>query len=1092
MKEKITQILNRFLFALLFLVTFFSSAQEASTLVRGVVFDSGDRLPIPGATIAVRDKDNRTVNAVVTDFDGGFAIRINNPSNKLFVSMIGYKSKSVNFSGQTNIKVALVSSIETLTDVVVKISKKTETGLLNIAERDKTTSSVTIKASDLENTQAASIDEALQGRVAGLDITAMSGDPGAGMQIRIRGASSISGSSSPLVVVDGMAFETAIPSDFNFGTADEEGYAALLNIPPSDIESITIEKDAAATALWGARAAGGIIIINTKRGSVSAPKIGYSFTGTYSKLPNTIPMLNGDQYSQLIPEAVMNTNGTPLNTLFYKEFQYDPQDVYNYKNYSNNTNWTEAITQVGLTHDHNLSMSGGGEKARYYTSVSYYNQKGVTIGTGLDRITTRMNLDYVVSTRIRFKTNLAYTHTETKRNFVNGSGNGDGIRSVAYNKMPNMSIYEYNEFGELTPNLFTPSSNVQGSYSRTYNPVAMAMNASNNQIGERIVPQFSLSFDILPKIFVANFDLQFDFNNTKLKTFLPQNATGRPITETVVNLALDGDVDNTGTSTKTNFIFTPNMGEKHKLTTLLSLQSNDSRFESHQVQTSNTASTLLTDPSNPSRAQVSTSKLFTSTGQSRNVAAVVDAHYDLLDRYIVALGCRLDGNSKFGPNSRYGIFPTASARWRLSGEPFMKNIKSINDLSFRASYGQSGRAPKNDYLFYNQYVNYDTDYLGDIGVVSQNIELTNLKWETVTGKNVGMNLKMFNNRLSLDVDLYHNRTKDLFFAGLDLSTISGYSKLDRNEGTMDNQGWEIGLNTTPFISPNKKWKIDFNFNIASNQNIIREISPNFPQEDGTYEKNGSYKSFLQVDNPFGSFYGYRFKGVYVDKAATLVRGEDGNVVYDANGQTKIMRFNYPKLNYEFQPGDAIYEDINKDGNIDSRDVVYLGNSNPKYTGGFGTNLTYNSQFKFLMFFSYRLDYDVINNTDIQTTNMSGYDNQSTATLSRWRKEGDITNMPRAVFGGAFNSLGSDRYVEDASFVRLRSVTLQYSCSKELMKKWKMTEIRCFATVDNVFTLSNYRGQDPEVGMGPGAFGKAIDNSRTPPTRRVTLGIVTRF
>ncbi|WP_281336668.1 SusC/RagA family TonB-linked outer membrane protein [Flavobacterium eburneipallidum] len=1093
MKQKINNLLYCFSFALIFLAALPSFAQAAKgTIVRGQVVDSGDNLPIPAATVVEQDAENRTVGGVMSDADGNFAIQIKNPNNKLLISTIGYKSKVVAINGKTNIKIALVSTIESLKAVEITGQKRVENGLLNIADRNKTTSSVTIKAADLANSQAASIDEQLQGRIAGVDIIASSGDPGAGMQIRIRGASSISGTSTPLIVVDGMPYETSIPADFNFGTADDEGYAALLNIAPSDIETITIDKDASATALWGSAAAGGVIIINTKRGGVSAPKIGYTFVGTYSKIPDPIPMLNGDQYSSLIPEIFMNRNGVPLNTLFVKEFSYDPQEVYFYKNYSNNTDWTKAISQVGLIGDHTLSLQGGGQRARYYTSVGYYNSKGVTIGTGFERVSARLNLDYEVSDRIKFRTDIAYTFSSTDRNYVNNfSGNDrDLLRAVSYGKMPNMGIFEFDAAGVLTPNYFSPAQNIQGGYPGTYNPVAMAEFATNNQVGNRIVPHFNLNVQIIPKRLISTFDLLFDFNSTKAKSFLPQNATGRPITETVVNRASDVDVDQANITTKTNFIFTPDLGEKHDLSVLLSLQSNDSRYESHQVITSNTASSLLTDPSNPSRTQNAGLNLYTNSSQTRTVGSLLNAQYGLLDRYIVNVGLRADGNSRFGQENRYGLFPSAGGRWRVSGEPFMKKLTFIDDLSFRFSYGQSGRAPRSDYRFFNVYANSGTEYLGLNGVYPQNIQLSNFRWETLIGKNLGFNLQLFKKRVSLDIDVYQNTTKDLIFNNLDITTVSGYSKLDQNAGTMENQGWEIALNTTPVKTD--KWKVDFNFNMASNENMIREISPFFKNEEGNTDVNGQYKRFLQKDNPFGSFYGYRFKGVYVDKDATLARDGNGNVITGPNGQTVYMRFNFPNTDYVFQPGDAIYEDINKDGNIDSRDVVYLGNSNPKLTGGFGPTITFNNQFRLLLFFNYRLNYDLVNGTDMYTTNMSGYANQSTATLSRWRNPGDVTNMPRGIFGAGYNWLGSDRYVEDASFVRLRSITFSYTLSKKLLKALKMDEIRTYITADNLYTWTNYRGQDPEVNMSGGVFGMAIDNSRTPPTSRVSIGLVTRF
>jgi TonB-linked SusC/RagA family outer membrane protein len=483
--------------------------------------------------------------------------------------------------------------------------------------------------------------------------------------------------------------------------------------------------------------------------------------------------------------------------------------------------------------------------------------------------------------------------------------------------------------------------------------------------------------------------------------------------------------------------------------------------------------------------------LSTGNSQSRNVGAVLSAQYGLLDRYIVNVGLRADGNSKFGANNRYGYFPSVSTRWRISGESFMQKLDFVDDLSMRLSYGHSGRAPRYDYRYFNIYDNYDTQYLGVNGVVPTNMELSNLRWETIVGKNLGFNLQLFKKRLSIDAEIYQNTTKDLLFEDLALSTVSGFDNIsDQNVGSMENTGWEIGLNATPYKSG--KWKVDFNFNISGNKNTITEISEYYPSESGNTDRNGEFKRFLQVDNPFGSFYGYKFKGVYTDLDATKARDASGNVIVGPNGQEVLMRFNYPNTDYVFQPGDAIYEDINKDGNIDSRDVVYLGNSNPKLTGGFGPSVSFNNQFKVLLFFTYRLNYDIINGTDMKTTNMYGYSNQSTAVLARWRNPGDVTNMPRAVYGAGYNWLGSDRYVEDASFVRLRSVTVSYNLGKNLLKKLNLEDLRFYLTADNLYTFTKYRGQDPEVSMGKGPFGIAVDNASTPPTKRFTFGLTTRF
>jgi TonB-dependent SusC/RagA subfamily outer membrane receptor len=334
---------------------------------------------------------------------------------------------------------------------------------------------VKVDASDLAEIQATSIDQALQGRMAGVDIVANSGDPGAGMSIRIRGTSSINQSSDPLIVVDGMPYDVEVSSDFNFATATEQGYAQLLNIAPSDIKDITVLKDAAATAIWGSRASNGVLVINTRRGAIGKPTVNYTFKGTITKQPDPIPLLSGDQYSMLIPEAYMNRDGRPLNTTVVKEFQYDPNDPYYFYNYSNNTDWVDEITQLGYLHDHNISLQGGGEKARYFASLGYNKTVGTTIGTDFNRINARVNLDFNVSSRIRFRSDVSFTHVDNDQIYnVSGKSNDpQNPRAIAYMKMPNMSVYEYDEYGNNSGNYFSPFFNIQGAYPQTYNPVAL-------------------------------------------------------------------------------------------------------------------------------------------------------------------------------------------------------------------------------------------------------------------------------------------------------------------------------------------------------------------------------------------------------------------------------------------------------------------------------------------------------------------------------------------------------------------------------------------------------------------------------------------
>lgn len=1073
-------------------LTVLSFAAVAQEVVRGKITDKENK-PLQGVSVSEMDADNRIVKGTQTDIEGNFVLKNVNPKNRISLSYIGFKTITQRLNGRTVLNLSLEDSQGDLGEVVIIGRPSTSNGMVNIPEKNLTTAVSKISGKELEEMQAPSIDQALQGRLSGVDITASSGDPGAAMNIRIRGVSSINSTGIPMIVLDGMPYETEIPSDFNFGTADEQGYAQLLNISPADIKDITVLKDAAATAIWGSKAANGVLVITTKRGSIGKPSINYTFKGSVSLVPKPIPLLNGDQYSTLIPEAFMNRIGTSLNTTVNREFNYDPNDPYWYHNYSNNTNWIDAVSRTGYLQDHTVSLTGGGEKAKYFASVGYFDQKGITIGTALQRISTRINLDYTVSEKIKFFTSFSFTHSNQSRNYL-GSNSASGeasIRGMAYIKMPNMSVFEYDALGNLTTNYFSPAANTQGQYSRIYNPVAMADKAKYSVLGDRVIPRFQIDYDIVKKVLKATFDIQFDINNTKNNSFLPQIATGRPNTETVVNRAYDGDIDAFSVGTKTSLVYTPQFkNDKHNVQAYMNVLTNDYTAVYQEVMSSNTASSLLVDPSISSRTQNNELRAVSGQSQTRSVGALIGAQYSFMDKYLFNATVRGDGNSRFGPDYRYGVFPSLSFRWRISGENFLKDVEKIDDISFRASYGISGEAPRYDYLFYNTYTTYDYAYLDQAGIYPSRMELKNLRWQNLHGTNIGYNFSLFKGRLRMDGEIYRNRTKDLFFDGLQIASYTGFNSLFMNVGTMDNQGWEVAVWTQPYKT--KNLTIGFDFNISANQNVIREISEFYPNQRGDVTKNGEYLRLLQINNPFGSFYGYRYKGVYTDKSSTIASDAKGNPIVGPNGQIIYMRFNYPQTDYVFQPGDAMYEDINKDGNINYMDVVYLGNSNPKLSGGFGPSITWKN-LRITSFFSFRWGYDVINGTKMSTTNMYNFDNQSTAVLSRWKKEGDVTDMPRALIAGGYNWLGSDRYVEDASYIRFRTITARYNFDKKVLKKMKMKSASFYITAENLFTFTNYLGQDPEVSMrGSDPFRVSYDNSMTPPAKNITLGIVAGF
>ncbi|WP_270435642.1 SusC/RagA family TonB-linked outer membrane protein [Candidatus Bacteroides intestinigallinarum] len=1088
-----------------------SSAQQTKVVIRGVVTAAIDKLPLPGANVLLVNKDGRVVGNAVTDMDGNYSMRVETRAgDNLVATYIGMKKATIPVKGKMTINIVMQDETVMLEGATIVGNKRVNNGMMDVSERDLTTAMSRISMSDLEDGMTApSVEDALQGRIAGMDIAASSGDPGAGMSIRIRGTTSMTGSSQPLIVVDGFPYDVSVDDDFDFATADEEEYSQLLNVAPDDIKEITVLKDAAATALYGAKAANGVLMITTKRGTVSKPRISYTFKGTVISRPHGIETLSGDEYTTLIQEALMNS-GKIYDPTADPEFAYDVNQPYYFYNYGANTNWYDEVTRTGFSQDHTASISGGGDKAQYRASIGYYNANSVVIGTGLDRINARLNVDYNISKQLKFSASMAYTRTDDRKNYISYFSTGQNATSMAFTRMPNMSVYEYNEIGLWTGNFFTPEESPQGKWNPgsssggVYNPVAMAKDGYFQTLSNNVVSNLSLIWRPLAWMRYQS-DFSLNVSNNKKNAFLPQTATGRPWNEATVNRADDRDGEAFTIYTMNKVIFTPDLGKKHSFQGLLALTTSDKRSTNFRLTGGNLASPYLKDPSIPSRV-TGASYLTSSTTlqQERSVGMMGSIQYSLLDRYIVNTTARYDGNSRFGKENRWGLFPSVSLRWRLSGEPFMKPWKKwLNELSLRASYGLNGSSPKtnNNYTHISLYDSYEYSYLGETGVYPANLELSNLKWQTTTQVNFGMNFAAFKNRLNIDVEVYQKRSKDQYFQNLSLPSTTGFTKADVNSGSMENKGFELSINTVPYRS--KAWNISFNINLARNINSILDVPDQYPMQKGVLTTNGQYVRRFELGQPIGAIYGFRYKGVYLNDDQTIARDANGNKIYsyDASGKrTPVqMRFAYPTIDYQFKAGDAIYEDINHDGNIDYQDVVYLGNANPILTGGFGPNIRYKSV-SVSAFFNFRYGNKVINKMGMSLQNMASYNNQSKAVLRRWRHpyEDEATAptdlLPRAVYGSknAYNYLGSDRFVEDGSFLRFKTLTVKYTFDKKQLKNTFLQSCQIWTTLSNLYVWTNYSGMDPEIALTGGAFKMGEDNSRIPCSFTATLGMSVTF
>lgn len=806
----------------------------AQDIVRGRVIESGTDEPIIGATVVELDANERVIKGTITDFNGNYAIQLSKPDASLRFSFIGYKNITEQVSGRTIIDVALESSAIELEDVVV-VAQVTDP-LTGITERDRATSAVKVDMSEIKNISVTSAADALQGQVTGLDIVS-SGAPGSGSQIVIRGLGSL-GDSQPLIVVDGIAQDVSSASDFDFGSADVEDLGALVSIAPQDIKSIEVLKDAASTAVWGSQGADGVLMITTNRGSKGKTKFDYNYKLTVNQSPPAIPMLNGNEYSMLMLEEIHNANGV---IEIPPEISYDP-DFADFYNYSANTDWVDEITQLGFTHDHFFKLGGGGDKTLYYVSLNASNETGTTVNEGFDRLTTRINLDYNLSRKIRFSVNFDYTNSYQDGNwFTNEDVTGDGnkekltARRMAYVKAPNMSIWEHDQKGNLTGEYFTPTESYQGNGAIFFNPVAITDLSDWDVKTNKFQNSFVLKYTI-NKWLSLHETVSFQFESNKRNVFLPYSAIGTDWLDNKVNYAAERNYKNRKISSRTMLVFIPISTDVHELNGRLMVQLDQYDSEFAQIETKNGPSISVVDPAVSAPVQ----KLQSGSSKIRSMGNLLSMNYKLLDRYVFSLIMRADGNSKFGANNRWGLFPSLSAAWIFSEENLMKSLSFLNEGKLRFSYGQSGKQPKDAYSRHGIFNTTDpSQYIDGTVVIPKQVQLTNLKWQTIESYNLGVDLRMFKNRLNITADIYDKTTHDLLWKNYNIPSSSGFNRINwYNGGMVRNRGWEAFFRYNMIRRENLKLSI--NFNISRNSNTFLEFPENFNNIRGETVANGVY------------------------------------------------------------------------------------------------------------------------------------------------------------------------------------------------------------------------------------------------------------
>ena len=1097
--------------------------------------------PVIGCNVIEKDANNRNVNATITDVNGNFQLAIKNPKNKLVVSYVGYKTFSQVIGSQTNFQVQLKDANE-LGTVTVTAKQRFRGDGLSIPKDEVSVATQTMNMDIVDGLAFTSADEALQGQIAGLDIVANSGNLGAGTTMRMRGVTTINGSSEPLIVVNGNIMDVPDAKDTDWSTATEETYSSLLSINVNDIESIDIMKDAAATAIWGARGANGVISIKTKRGKRGKIRIDYNFSLQGNWQPKGYDLLSGDEYTMLMKEELYNPTQNPSATTNINELNYNKSWA-EYNNWNDNTDWVKAVTQTGWNQSHGLTISGGGEKAVFRISANYDHQTGTIIKQVLNRFSTRLNLEYYVSDKLKFTTEFPLTYTKNQKSYAN-------ILGKALSMAPNMSIYredgngiDTNEYYIMLPSAEKDEygSSISGTSSLQLksvrdigNPVAIANLAWNNESTYRITPDFRINY-----YFLGNDDhktrldyegqVYLDIFSKSNPTYCPGSLSTNGWKDNSYNLYTMDDYNSFQFQTRHQLIFTPKFKNEDIAWMMLGRWELTSGTSYGQNVSERKLPLGAQSPTLPAEI----SNMSTSNGEWRSMAGVFSTHLSYKGRYNADFTVRADGTTRFGDNNKWGYFPGMSVRWNISDEPWMKwSRKVLSMLAFRPSWGVNGRTPSSEYLQYAKYAAGSQYGNGNTLLPSTRVDglqLSDLKWEKTTSWNLGANLGLFDDMIEADFNYYYKKTKDLLNPGVAISSQTGYTTLAwKNIGSMENKGWEFNITAKKFIKAGK-FSMDASFNVAQNFNKITEMDQTVLDginEDWSADSRGKYFKRIQVGNALGSIFGLRHKGVYqysydylenlrrqgyvmegnekimirdnndlVDylnnrflpagKTAPIALNRDGKVITGADGKPLRMTYNSKDggETYKFDGGDVIYEDVNHDGTINSLDMVYLGNSNPKFSGGFGFTFRYGN-WSLRTNFVYRTGFKVVNFARMGVEKMYDTTNQSTAVNWRWRKNGDMTEIPRALYNYGYNWLGSDRYVEDASFLRFSYVSLSYDVPKKFLKSLGLNTLRFDLSGQNIFVWSKYSGTDPEHANNGWNF--ASDSSQTPRSKSFTL------
>jgi len=1026
--------MKKIFYSALMTLAFVFSATAQNTTVSGTVKSSADGLPLIGVNIIVKN----TSSGAVSDFDGNFTINNVQPNATLVFTYIGFETKEL--AASTNMTVSLSEDNESLDEIVVigygTQKKKEVTGAVTV-----------IDSKAIERLNPVRVEQALQGQVAGVNVTSNSGSPGAGSNIRIRGVST-NGDSNPLILVDGTRV------------------GDLSAINPNDIKTINVLKDATA-GIYGVQAANGVILITTKSGRKNS-ELKFQFD-SYTGIQQTskkLDLLNPTDFALYVNDAADDT-----------EFFVYPKT---------GTDWQDEVFQTAIISNVNISASGGTEKSAYSIGASYLEQDGI-VGRGksnFNRLTTRLNYQYNILDNLKL-TATALTTTSEKNNLAEG-----GIGAVLYNAV------------NVNPNLAVRNAN--GGYSlvedirqiEIINPLAQIENNFNTNRVSKFSGTLGLDYTFL-KNFTVSTKFQLNHANVRDDVFRPEVNYGPGKSANVSgNEVVDHGADYDDYIWDNYITYENTFNEKHNLTVLLgtSISHEEGLFYGYQGTTtiaSNNPNQTISDMEViNSRFIPSQIAVGNNVFEKRLSSIFTRVQYNYKSKYLISAVMRRDGSSAFGPNNKFGIFPSASLGWNVSEEDFLQDSSWISNLKVRASYGVIGN-DKIRLFGYTSLLTGEATYdpgnatgISDLlnGVAIGGIGNPNIQWEEQISKNVGLDASLFNNKINISADIYSKLTENLLIApdgsGVLGATAPGSALPFVNAGSVENKGVEVSVNYNDQLSDDFKFNIGFNFTTLENEVKSVDVGGNGIVSGGEFGVGISQTGIarMQAGLPIGYFYGYQTNGIYQTQAEI-----------DVLNATAPAAATDGQYHDGVAPGDLKFVDTNGNGYIDADDRTNIGKPLADVTFGFNFGFTYkNLDFSANAFAS--IGNDMIR--DYERKDL--YANRGTYVLARWQGTGTSNSEPRVVAGASVNTdLFSDYHVEDASFLRLQNVQMGYTLNSKILSSLGVDKFRIYISGNNIYTLTDYLGYDPSASNGA-PIGSGIDKGFYPVASSYLLGINLNF